>query len=167
MHLAEDEILVIEGIHCLNDKLTELIPKEQKYKVYISDLTILNMDRLNRISTTDARLVRRIVRDYQFRNYSAEHTLKAWPKVNRGEEKNIFPYQEEADSMFNTSLIYELAALKDIAMPLLEAIPQTEEEYAEARRLIEMLRYFRSVPAEIIPNNSLLKEFLGGGYFVY
>lgn len=167
MHLAEDEILVIEGIHCLNDKLTELIPKEQKYKVYISDLTILNMDRLNRISTTDARLVRRIVRDYQFRNYSALHTLKAWPKVNRGEEKNIFPYQEEADSMFNTSLIYELAALKDIAMPLLEAIPQAEEEYAEARRLIEILRYFRSVPADIIPNNSLLKEFLGGGYFVY
>ena len=167
MHLAEDEILVIEGIHCLNDKLTELIPKEQKYKVYISDLTILNMDRLNRISTTDARLVRRIVRDYQFRNYSAQHTLKAWPKVNRGEEKNIFPYQEEADSIFNTSLIYELAALKDIAMPLLEAIPQTEREYAEARRLIEILRYFKSIPSDIIPNNSLLKEFLGGGYFVY
>ena len=167
MHLAEDEILVIEGIHCLNDKLTELIPKEQKYKVYISDLTILNMDRLNRISTTDTRLIRRIVRDYQFRNYSAQHTLKAWPKVNRGEEKNIFPYQEDADSIFNTSLIYELAALKDIAMPLLEAIPQTEKEYAEARRLIEILRYFKSIPADIIPNNSLLKEFLGGGYFVY
>ena len=167
MHLAEDEILVIEGIHCLNDKLTALIPKEQKYKVYISDLTILNMDRLNRISTTDARLVRRIVRDYQFRNYSAQHTLRTWPKVNRGEEKNIFPYQEDADSIFNTSLIYELAALKDIAMPLLEAIPQTEKEYAEARRLIEILRYFKSIPSDIIPNNSLLKEFLGGGYFVY
>ena len=167
MHLAEDEILVIEGIHCLNDKLTALIPKEQKYKVYISDLTILNMDRLNRISTTDTRLIRRIVRDYQFRSYSAQHTLRTWPKVNRGEEKNIFPYQEDADSIFNTSLIYELAALKDIAMPLLEAIPQTEKEYAEARRLIEILRYFKSIPADIIPNNSLLKEFLGGGYFVY
>ena len=167
MHLAEDEILVIEGIHCLNDKLTELIPKEQKYKVYISDLTILNMDRLNRISTTDTRLIRRIVRDYQFRSYSAQHTLRTWPKVNRGEEKNIFPYQEDADSIFNTSLIYELAALKDIAMPLLEAIPQTEKEYAEARRLIEILRYFKSIPSDIIPNNSLLKEFLGGGYFVY
>ena len=167
MHLAEDEILVIEGIHCLNDKLTALIPKEQKYKVYISDLTILNMDRLNRISTTDARLIRRIVRDYQFRSYSAQHTLRTWPKVNRGEEKNIFPYQEDADSIFNTSLIYELAALKDIAMPLLEAIPQTEKEYAEARRLIEILRYFKSIPSDIIPNNSLLKEFLGGGYFVY
>ena len=167
MHLAEDEILVIEGIHCLNDKLTALIPKEQKYKVYISDLTILNMDRLNRISTTDTRLIRRIVRDYQFRSYSAQHTLRTWPKVNRGEEKNIFPYQEDADSIFNTSLIYELAALKDIAMPLLEAIPQTEKEYAEARRLIEILRYFKSIPSDIIPNNSLLKEFLGGGYFVY
>ena len=167
MHLDEDEILVIEGIHCLNDKLTELIPKEQKYKVYISDLTVLNMDRLNRISTTDTRLVRRIVRDYQFRNYSAKHTLDTWPKVNRGEEKNIFPYQEQANSIFNTSLIYELAALKDIAIPLLEEIKQSEPEYAEAKRLIEILRYFKSIPASIIPNNSLLKEFLGGGYFVY
>ena len=167
MHLADDEILVIEGIHCLNDELTKLIPKEQKYKVYISDLTVLNMDRLNRISTTDTRLVRRIVRDYQFRSYSAKHTLEAWPKVNRGEEKNIFPYQEDADSIFNTSLIYELAALKDIAIPLLEEILPTDKEYAEARRLIEILKYFKSIPGDIIPNNSLLKEFLGGGDFEY
>ena len=167
LHLADDEILVVEGIHCLNDKLTELIPKEQKYKVYISDLTVLNMDRLNRISTTDTRLIRRIVRDYQFRNYSAKHTLNTWPKVNRGEEKNIFPYQEQANSIFNTSLIYELAALKDIAIPLLAEIKQSEPEYAEAKRLIEILRYFKSIPANIIPNNSLLKEFLGGGYFEY
>ena len=167
MHLADDEILVIEGIHCLNDKLTALIPKKQKYKVYISDLTILNMDRLNRISTTDTRLIRRIVRDYQFRSYSAKHTLDAWPKVNRGEEKNIFPYQEDADSIFNTSLIYELAALKDIAIPLLEEIKPTERQYAEARRLIEILKYFKSIKSDIIPNNSLLKEFLGGGYFEY
>ena len=167
MHLADDEILVIEGIHCLNDELTKLIPKEQKYKIYISDLTVLNMDRLNRISTTDTRLIRRIVRDHQFRNYSAKHTLDAWPKVNRGEEKNIFPYQEDADSIFNTSLIYELAALKDIAIPLLEEITPSERQYAEARRLIEILRYFKSIPSEIIPNNSLLKEFLGGGYFEY
>ena len=165
MNLADDEILVIEGIHCLNDKLTELIPKEQKYKIYISDLTVLNMDRLNRISTTDARLVRRIVRDYQFRNYSAKHTLDAWPKVTRGEERNIFPFQEEADSIFNTSLIYELAALKDVAIPLLAEIKQSEPEYAEARRLIEILKYFQSIPSEIIPNNSLLKEFLGGRIF--
>ena len=167
MHLADDEILVIEGIHCINDKLTELIQKKKKYKVYISDLTVLNMDRLNRISTTDTRLIRRIVRDYQFRSYSAKHTLDAWPKVNRGEEKNIFPYQEDADSIFNTSLIYELAALKDIAIPLLEEIKPTERQYAEARRLIEILKYFKSIKSDIIPNNSLLKEFLGGGYFEY
>ena len=167
MHLAEDEILVIEGIHCLNDKLTSQISKEHKYKVYISDLTVLNMDRLNRISTTDSRLIRRIVRDYQFRSYSAEHTLDSWPKVNRGERRNIFPYQETADSIFNTSLIYEIAALKDIALPLLEAIPQEKKEHAEAVRLINILKYFESIPSEYIPANSLLKEFLGGGYFEY
>lgn len=167
MHLAEDEILVIEGIHCLNDKLTSQISKDHKYKVYISDLTVLNMDRLNRISTTDSRLIRRIVRDYQFRNYSAEHTLDSWAKVNRGERRNIFPYQETADSIFNTSLIYEIAALKDIALPLLEAIPQEKKEHAEAVRLINILKYFESIPSEYIPANSLLKEFLGGGYFEY
>ncbi len=167
MHLAEDEILVIEGIHCLNDKLTSQISKDHKYKVYISDLTVLNMDRLNRISTTDSRLIRRIVRDYQFRNYSAEHTLDSWAKVNRGERRNIFPYQETADSIFNTSLIYEIAALKDIALPLLEAIPKEKKEHAEAVRLINILKYFESIPSEYIPANSLLKEFLGGGYFEY
>ena len=167
MHLADDEILVIEGIHCLNDKLTELIPKNQKYKIYISALTVLNMDRLNRISTTDTRLIRRIVRDNQFRSYNAKHTLDTWSKVTRGEEKNIFPYQEDADSIFNTSLIYELAALKDIAVPLLQEIKQSEPEYAESKRLLEILKYFKSIPPDIIPNNSLLKEFLGGGYFEY
>ena len=167
MHLAKDEILVIEGIHCLNDKLTSQISKEHKYKIYISDLTVLNMDRLNRISTTDTRLVRRIVRDFQFRSYSAWHTIETWPKVNRGEEKNIFPYQEEADSIFNTSLIYELAALKNIALPELEKIPQDKKEYAEARRLINILKYFEPIPSEYIPANSLLKEFIGGGYFEY
>ena len=167
MHLADDEILVIEGIHCLNDKLTSQIPKENKYKVYISDLTVLNMDRLNRISTTDSRLIRRIVRDYQFRNYSAEHTLDSWPKVNRGERVNIFPYQETADSMFNTSLIYEIAALKNIALPLLQAITPDKREHAEAVRLINILKYFEPIPSEYIPANSLLKEFLGGGYFEY
>ena len=167
MHLAEDEILVIEGIHCLNDKLTSQISKDHKYKVYISDLTVLNMDRLNRISTTDSRLIRRIVRDYQFRNYSAEHTLDSWAKVNRGERRNIFPYQETADSIFNTSLIYEIAALKDIALPLLEAIPKEKKEHAVAVRLINILKYFESIPSEYIPANSLLKEFLGGGYFEY
>lgn len=167
MHLAEDEILVVEGIHCLNDRLTSLIPQNQKYKIYISDLTVLNRDRINRISTTDTRLVRRIVRDHQFRGYSAEHTLKNWNNVNIGEEKNIFPFQEKADSMFNTSIIYELAALKDVAIPLLQEVKREEKEYAEAKRIIEILRYFESIPNEMIPRNSLLKEFLGGGDFEY
>ena len=167
MHLAEDEILVIEGIHCLNDKLTSKIAKEQKYKIYISALTVLNMDYFNRISTADTRLVRRIVRDYQFRGYSAKNTIASWHMVNRGEEKNIFPFQEEADSIFNTSLIYELAALKDFAMPLLQAIDNTNPEYAEAQRIISILKYFNSIPDKIIPANSLLKEFLGGGDFKY
>ena len=167
LKLNSDEILVIEGIHCLNDRLTSQISKDEKYKVYISALTVLNMDRYNRISTTDTRLVRRIVRDYQFRGYSAKHTLDTWASVNRGEEKNIFPYQEDADKIFNTSLIYELSALKDIAKPLLEEITQDEKEYAEAQRLLNILKYFESIPNEEVPTNSLLKEFLGGGNFKY
>ena len=165
MKLAEDEVLVIEGIHCLNDKLTSQISKDQKYKIYISALTVLNMDRYNRISTTDTRLIRRIVRDYQFRSYSAIHTLNTWHKVTEGEEKNIFPYQEEADRIFNTSLIYELNALKPIAMPLLQEIKNDNREYAEAQRLINILKYFREIPNNYVPNNSLLKEFIGGGTF--
>ena len=165
MRLAEDEILVIEGIHCLNDKLTSQISKDQKYKIYISALTVLNMDRYNRISTTDTSLIRRIVRDYQFRGYSALHTLNTWHKVTEGEEKNIFPYQELANTIFNTSLIYELNALKPIAMPLLQEITDEYREYAEAQRLINILKYFREVPKSYVPNNSLLKEFLGGGTF--
>jgi len=165
MSLADDEILVIEGIHCLNDRLTSQISKDQKYKIYISALTVLNMDRYNRISTTDTRLVRRIVRDYQFRGYSALHTLNTWHKVTEGEERNIFPFQESADKIFNTSLIYELNALKPIAMPLLKEIKNDVPEYAEAQRLINILKYFREIPKSYVPNNSLLKEFLGGGTF--
>jgi uridine kinase len=165
LKLKEDEILIIEGIHCMNDKLTSLIPKENKFKVYISDLTVLNIDYYNRISTTDTRLIRRIVRDYKFRNYTAEHTLKTWYSVNRGEQKNIFPYQEEADCMFNSSIVYELAVLKEYAMPLLEEIPQSSREYSEARRLITLLKYFETVPSENVPNNSLLREFIGGSIF--
>ena len=167
LKLEKDQILVIEGIHCLNDKLTEQIPKEQKYKVYASALTVLSIDRYNRISTTDTRLIRRIVRDYQFRGYSALHTIHTWPIVNAGEEKNIFPYQEDAHSIFNTSLIYELAALKPIAMPLLLEIPNTCKEYAEAQRLINILKYFKEIPNDIIPTHSILKEFTGGGNFKY
>ncbi len=167
LKLEPDEVLVIEGIHCLNDKLTSSIAKEQKYKIYISALTVLNMDRYNRISTTDTRLIRRIVRDNQFRSYDAKHTINTWYMVNRGEEKNIFPYQEEANSIFNTSLIYELGVLKGMAMPLLEKITQEEPEYAEARRLIDLLKYFETIPPEYVPTNSLLKEFIGGGDFKY
>ena len=165
MRLKDDQILVIEGIHCLNDKLTSLIPKEQKYKIYISCLTVLNMDFNNRISTTDSRLIRRIVRDHQFRGYTALHTLRMWDSVNRGEEKNIFPYQEEADIMFNSSLIYELAVLKDFAIPLLKEIDNTNPEYSEAKKLLSLLEYFESVPAEYVPTNSLLREFIGGSIF--
>ena len=165
LKLKEDEILVIEGIHCMNDRLTSLIPKENKFKVYISDLTVLNIDYYNRISTTDTRLIRRIVRDHQFRNYSAGQTLKTWYSVNRGEQKNIFPYQEEANCMFNSSIVYELAVLKKFAMPLLEEIPETSREYSEARRLITLLKYFENMDPDLIPNNSLLREFIGGSIF--
>ncbi len=167
LQLKSDEILVIEGIHCLNDQLTSLIPKENKFKIYISDLTVLNIDYYNRISTTDTRLIRRIVRDYKFRNYSAENTLKTWYSVNRGEQKNIFPYQEEADCMFNSSIVYELAILKKYAMPLLEEIPKTSKEYSEARRLLTLLQYFENMDESLIPNNSLLREFIGGSIFEY
>lgn len=167
MHLAEDEILVIEGIHCLNDKLTSAIPANQKYKIYISDLTVLNIDYCNRISTTDVRLLRRIVRDNNFRGYSALHTLKSWDSVNRGENKNIFPYQENCDAMFNSSLIYEISVLKKHALPLLEQITNEEPEYAEAKRLVEFLKYFEDIDEEYIPKNSLLKEFIGDSIFRY
>ena len=167
LKLEKDEILVIEGIHCLNDKLTSKIPKDRKYKIYISALTVLNMDYYNRISTTDNRLIRRIVRDYKFRGYNAKHTLETWHMVNKGEEKNIFPFQEEANIMFNTSLIYELGVLKDVAIHILEEIKSDEKEYAEARRLINLLQYFETIPEEYVPKNSLLKEFLGGGDFKY
>ncbi|MDR0978585.1 MAG: nucleoside kinase [Lachnospiraceae bacterium] len=165
MKLNEGEILIVEGIHCLNDKLTINIPKEQKYKVYISALTVLNIDYYNRISTTDTRLVRRIVRDHQFRGYSALHTLQMWDSVNRGEQKNIFAYQEEADAMFNSSLIYEFAVLKNEAMPLLEAISASNPEYSEARRLHGMLKYFMPIPSKLVPATSLLREFVGGSIF--
>ena len=165
LKLDDDNILVIEGIHCLNDKLTRAIPKEEKVKIYISDLTVINIDYFNRISTTDTRLIRRIVRDYQFRGYDALNTLKTWYSVNRGEEKNIYPYQEEADYMFNSSLIYELAVEKKYAIPLLKEIDRSNKEYGEAQRLIQLLEYFDDVSDEDIPNTSLLREFIGGSIY--
>ncbi len=167
MHLADDEILVIEGIHCLNDKLTSSIPMEQKYKIYISDLTVLNIDYCNRISTTDTRLLRRIVRDNNYRGYTALHTLKSWDSVNRGEHQNIFPYQENCDAMFNSSLIYEISVLKKHALPLLEEITNAEPEYSEAKRLVKFLKYFDDIDEEFIPRNSLMREFIGGSVFEY
>lgn len=165
MELADDEILIIEGIHCLNDKLTSSIPKENKYKVYISGLTVLNVDYYNRISTTDTRLIRRIVRDYQFRGYSALHTIRMWNSVSRGERKNIYPFQAEADSMFNSALVYELAVLKDYAVPLLEEIDESYPEHIVAQRLLILLKYFESIKTDNIPPNSILREFIGGSIF--
>ena len=165
LKLKDDEILVIEGIHCMNDRLTSLIPKDNKFKIYISDLTVLNIDFYNRISTTDTRLIRRIVRDHQFRGYSALETLQRWYSVNRGEQKYIFPFQEDADCMFNSSIVYELAVLKQYALPLLEEIPDTCPEYMEARRLIALLKYFEDMDSNLVPNNSLLREFIGGSIF--
>jgi len=165
MRLGEDEVLVMEGIHCLNDELTYLIPKEQKFKIYISALTVLNMDYYNRISTTDTRLIRRIVRDNQFRGYSAKHTLEMWESVKSGELKNIFKFQEEADAMFNSSLIYELGVLKKYAEPLLKEIEPESPLYSEAKRLLTMLKYFKSIPDKYIPIKSLLREFIGGSVF--
>ncbi len=167
LQLKDDEVLVIEGIHCLNDRLTSSIPQDQKFKIYISALTVLNMDRYSKVSSTDVRLIRRIVRDYQFRGYSAEHTIDTWPSVTRGEVENIFPFQESADVIFNTSLIYELGVLKGIATPLLKEIPIDHPEHAEAQRLLGLLKYIRSIPASEVPTNSLLKEFVGGGDFEY
>ena len=167
MKLEEDEVLVMEGIHCLNDKLTPEISKEQKFKIYISALTVLNIDYYNRISTTDTRIIRRTVRDSQFRGYDALKTLSSWYSVTAGEEKNIFPFQEEAEVMFNTSLIYEINALKNYALPLFEKIGKENIEYAEAKRLCEFLKYFEPISVEDIPKNSLLQEFIGNGIFEY
>ena len=165
LKLGKDDVLVIEGIHGLNDKLSYALPAESKFKIYISALTQLNIDEHNRIPTTDGRLIRRIVRDARTRGTSAKETIARWPSVRRGEEANIFPYQEEADAMFNSALVYELACLKVYAEPLLFGIDKSEPEYLEAKRLLKFLDYFISVPSEDIPHNSLLREFVGGSCF--
>ena len=165
LQLAQDDILVIEGIHGLNDKLSYALPKENKFKIYISALTQLNIDEHNRIPTTDGRLIRRIVRDARTRGSSAKDTIAMWPSVRRGEERNIFPYQEEADAMFNSALIYELACLKVYAEPLLFGIDKNEPEYVEAKRLLKFFDYFVPVPSEAVPYNSILREFIGGSCF--
>jgi uridine kinase len=165
LQLGPEDVLVIEGIHGLNDKLSYALPAESKFKIYISALTQLNIDEHNRIPTTDGRLLRRIVRDARTRGTSAKDTIARWPSVRRGEEANIFPYQEQADAMFNSALVYELACLKVYAEPLLFGIDKSEPEYLEAKRLLKFLDYFISVPSEDIPHNSLLREFVGGSCF--
>ena len=165
LQLGKEDILVIEGIHGLNDRLSYALPKESKFKIYISALTQLNIDEHNRIPTTDGRLIRRIIRDARTRGTSAKETIARWPSVRRGEEKNIFPYQEEADVMFNSALIYELACLKVYAEPLLFGIAKEDPEYLEANRLLKFFDYFVPVPSEEVPNNSLLREFIGGSCF--
>ncbi len=162
MQLGPADILVIEGIHCLNDRLSYALPRESKFRIYISALTQLNIDEHNRIPTTDGRLLRRMVRDARTRGTSARETIKMWPSVRRGEEENIFPFQEEADAMFNSALIYELSILKQYAEPLLFGIPKDCEEYLEAKRLLKFLDYFLGVSSEDIPKNSILREFIGG-----
>lgn len=163
--LGKDDILVIEGIHGLNDKMSYALPKESKYKIYISALTCLNVDEHNRIPTTDGRLLRRMVRDARTRGTSAKRTLEMWSSVRRGEEANIFPYQESADAMFNSATIYELAMLKIHAEPLLFGIGTDEPEYFEAKRLLKFLEYFLAVSSEDLPNNSIVREFVGGSCF--
>jgi len=167
LQLRENAILVIEGIHCLNPELTAQVADDIKFKVFVSALTSLSLDRQNPIPTSDNRLIRRIVRDFNYRGYSAVDTIRRWPSVRRGEEKNIFPYQENADLMINTSLIFELSVLKPYAMPILYAVPETAPEYAEALRLIKLLSFFKTIPVSSLPGVSILREFVGGSTFVY
>lgn len=163
--LGVDDVLVIEGIHGLNDKMSYALPAESKYKIYISALTTLNIDEHNRIPTTDGRLLRRMVRDARTRGATAKRTIQMWPSVRNGETKNIFPFQESADAMFNSALIYELAVLKQFAEPLLYSIEPGEPEYFEAVRLLKFLSYFLGVSTEHLPNNSIVREFIGGSCF--
>lgn len=163
--LGKDDILVIEGIHCLNDRMSHALPKESKFKIYISALTCLNVDEHNRIPTTDGRILRRMVRDARTRGTSAKGTLAMWSSVRRGEEENIFPYQESADAMFNSATLYELAMLKIYAEPLLFGINNEDPEYFEAKRLLKFLGYFLGISSENLPMNSIVREFVGGSCF--
>lgn len=165
LQMGESDILVIEGIHGLNDALSYTLPKESKYKIYISALTTLNVDEHNRVPTTDGRLMRRMVRDFYTRGASVSRTLSMWPSVRRGEERNIFPFQEEADAMFNSAHIYEIAVLKPFVEPLLFAVEEGDPDYQEAKRLLKFLQYFLSIDTAGIPANSIIREFIGGSVF--
>ena len=167
MQLEENDILIMEGIHGLNDKLTPLIPPEKKFKIYLSALTQLNLDDHNRIATSDNRLIRRIVRDAKFRGKSAAATISMWENVQKGERLHIFPFQNNADAMLNTALDYELPVLKVYATPLLRCVTPLQKEYAEAQRLLDFLNYFSQIPATAVPDHSIIREFIGGSAFKY
>jgi uridine kinase len=163
--LGSDQLIIVEGIHALNEKLTAMVPQSNKYKIYISALTQLNLDNHNRIPTTDTRLIRRMIRDHRDRGASIEDTLNMWRNVRRGEEKNIFPFQEQADVMVNTALLYELAVLKPYILPLLEEFNEDNPYYTEVNRLRSFIKYFVELKPDDIPNNSILREFIGGSCF--
>jgi uridine kinase len=165
--LEDDQILVVEGIHALNPKISASVPERNKFRIYVSALTQLTINDHSRISTTDTRILRRLVRDSRFRNYNGEQTLKRFPSVIRGERRNTFPFQETADTMFNSWLVYELAVLRDLAVPLLQKIAPEDEIYTEARRLLMFLMLFQPVAADEVPPTSILREFIGGSSFRY
>ena len=165
LKLGKNDVIVMEGIHALNPASTKTLPKDSCYKVYISALTQLNIDEHNRISTTDTRLIRRIIRDARTRGHSASRTIEMWPSVRRGEEKYIFPYQEQADAVFNSALIYELPALKTFVEPLLFGVSEESEMYYESKRLLKFLDYFLGIDVQSVPQNSIIREFIGGGCF--
>ena len=167
LKLHDDEILIVEGIHALNPELTAEIPRNQIYRVYASALTTLLLDAHNYIPTTDNRLLRRIIRDHKYRGVSARETIHRWASVRAGENKWIFPFQENADAMFNTAMLFELAVIKGQAEPMLEQVPENCVEYAEAHRLLKFLKYIKPIPDSDIPPTSLLREFLGGSSFKY
>jgi uridine kinase len=162
VRLRDDQLIILEGIHGLDPRLLPNIPTQTTFRIYVSCLTQLNLDRHNRISTTDTRLLRRIVRDSQHRGYSAQQTIQRWESVRRGEKKYIFPYQENADDLFNSALVYELSAIKPYAVPLLRQVPFGTDEYIEAKRLLALLEWFLEIPRDLIPDNSILREFIGG-----
>ena len=165
LQLGADDVLVIEGIHCLNDKMSYSLPEDKKFKIYVSALTPLNVDEHNRISTSDWRMLRRIVRDVRTRGTSAESTIEMWKRVRRGEENNIFPYQDMADAVFNSAMVYELSVLKVYAEPALFSVTKGTSEYLEAKRLLKFLDYVLGLPKDYVPKNSLLSEFIGGSVF--
>jgi uridine kinase len=167
VRLEKDQILILEGIHGLNPNLLPAFPDGMKYKIYISPLTHLNVDDHNRIASSDARLIRRLVRDSRYRGYTAIQTLGRWPSVRRGEERNIFPYQSEADSIINSALPYEICVLRQFAVPLLQEVPRDNPLFSEAARLLKFMSYFRNIRQEIVPRHSILREFIGGSSFKY